>query len=360
MRLPIVPILLLTAAPALAADTRTVVLAASRSGRIEAYNPSDLRLSGTIAVNHGVESISVSPDGHTLYVAQESSHTVGCCALFSLSLESHDMCSFASKGMFAVPSPDGRFLFTQGLRGVTLFDAVNLTGLAEMRASGTYNLQPSPDGEWLIGITNSPKPSLDVFDLKMHNLDHQLAVPAGPITGAWAGGKLQIINYQPPDTLQLWTVTADYDKLGEPKVLQFPDLHGACNEPVLLMVAGTRDRLFLAEAFGYKMDRRHACPGIRAGGIYSIDPDSRTMRRIAPSVQVNRMAASPDGRDLYVLEAGGTTKKESIRLLRLDARSGEILATAALEPDDWSLLSARIPYDLTPRGYVRAGIGCSH
>jgi DNA-binding beta-propeller fold protein YncE len=360
MRKLTLPILLLTAAAAFAEDAHTLVLAASRSGRIEAYDPYDLRLSGTIAVNHGVESISVSPDGHTVYIAQESSRTVGCCGLFSLNLENHDMCFFASKGMFAVPSPDGRFLFTQGSDGVEVFDAVSRSGLHDMRASGTYNLQPSPDGRWLIGITNSPKPSLDIFDLKMQSLERQLAVPAGPITGAWTEGKLQIINYKPPETLQLWTVTADYDKLGDPKVLQFPDLHGACNQPVLLMVAGASDRLFLAEAFGYKMDRRHACPGIRTGGIYAIDPASGSVERIAPTVQVNRMAASPDGHDLYVLEASGAAKKESVRLLRLDARSGNTLATATLEPDDWSLLCARIPNALTPHGYVRAGIGCSH
>ncbi|MGA2134506.1 MAG: hypothetical protein ABSH50_19630 [Bryobacteraceae bacterium] len=358
MRKLIIPILLFAATAAFAQDGQPVVLAAARGGRIEVRD-SGLQLMATLAVNPGLESISISPDGHTMYLAQEGSHTGGCCGLFTLNLETHEMCSFSSQGMFATPSLDGRFIFTQGEHGVDFFDASNLERRLPMRAPGTYHLQPSPDGRWLLGITNSPKPSLDIFDMQSQTLARQLNIPAGPAMGAWTGEQFHILNYTPPGKAQLWNIKADDTKLPEPKEIQLRDLHAACNQPVLLTLAGSADRLFLAEAFGYKMDRRRACPGARTGGIYTIDPTSGSAQLIAPSVHVNRMVASPDGHDLYVLQSAAAGQTGSARLLHIDARSGNTISSATLTPDDWSLLYARIPHELVPHGYVRAGLGCA-
>jgi WD40 repeat protein len=351
--------LLLLAAVASAADSHPVVLAVAREGRIEAYEPYSLQSLGSIGVNHGVESISVSPEGRTLYVAQESQRGASdCCGLYSLNLETHNLCRFGS-GMFAAPSPDGRILFAQqGSDNVRAYDAATLSPVAVMQAAGAYNLQPSPDGRWLLAITNSPAPSLHVFDVENQRLVRKIAIPSGPATGAWSGDRFYIFTYSAPGIGQLWTVKSDDTKLAAPKQIRLPDLHGACNEPVLLMLAGAPDRLFLAEAYGFKMDRRHACPDAAPGGIHVIDPSSGHVARIAPSVYVNRMIVSPDGRDLYVLQSGGRADAEPVRLLHIDARTGRTMANIALAAGEWSLALAHVPYPLIPRGYVRAALAC--
>src|ERR1022692_2534466 len=159
------PTLLLAAAPAFSEDP-LVVLAAARAGRIEIFDAS-LGPLASIGVNQLVESVTASPDGRRLYVAQESQRASGaCCGLFSLELDSLKMCLLTAPALFGAPSPDGRFLFTQGDRGVDIFNARTLRRLPTMTAPGAYNLQPSPYGRWLLGITNSPAPSVDIFDLQ--------------------------------------------------------------------------------------------------------------------------------------------------------------------------------------------------
>jgi hypothetical protein len=350
---------LLLVAAASAANSLPVILAVSREGRIEAYEPYSLQPVGSIGVNHGVESISAGADGRTLYIAQESPRGgAEGYGLYSLNLETHNLCRFGS-GMFAVPSPDGRFVFgQQGSGNVWTYDAATLGHRTIMEADGAYSLQPSPDGRWLLAITNSPAPSLHVFDVERNRLVRKIAIPSGPATGAWAGDRFYIFTYSSPGIGQLWSVKADDTRLAAPKQIRLPDLHGACNEPVLLMLAGAPDRLFLAEAYGFKVDRRHACPDTAPGGIHVIDPSNGHVERIAPSVYVNRMVVSPDGRDLYVLQSGGREDAEPVRLMHLDARTGRTLTNIALAAGEWSLALAQVPYRLVPRGYVRAALAC--
>ncbi len=351
------PTLLLAAAPAFSEDP-LVVLAAARAGRIEIFDAS-LGPLASIGVNQQVESVTASPDGRRLYIAQESQRNSGaCCGLYSLDLETRKMCFLAAPALFGSPSPDGRFLFTQGAHGVDIFDASTLSRLPTMKAPGAYNLQPSPDGRWLLGVTNSPKPSLDIFDLKFRVLARRLPIPDGPATGAWAGDRFYVFSYGAPGTGQLWSVKPENSELQQAKSIILPDLHGACNEPVLLMLAGAPDRLFLAEAFGFKVDRRLACPDTARDGVYVIQPSTGRVGHIAPSVRVNRMAASPDGRDLYVIHSSGPSPLSNSRLLHIDTRTGRVLYNVALETGDWNLALAHIPSALIPRGNVRAA-ACS-
>jgi len=354
---------LLLAASARAEDP-LVVLAAARTGHIEFFDAT-LVPRGSISVNQLVESVSASPDGRRLYIAQERQRASGvCCGLFSLELLTLKMCFLTAPALFGAPSPDGRFLFTQGDRGVDIFSASTLRQLPTMDAPGAYNLQPSPDGQWLVGVTNSPAPSVDIFDLKARAMVRRLPIPAGPVTSAWSGDRFYIFSYGYPGKGQLWSVKPEDTELPQAKPIALPDLHGACNEPVLLMMAGAPDRLYLAEAFGYKLDRRRACPDAQRGGIFAIEPSSGQVEQFAGSVHVNRMVVTPDGNDLYVLESGWRSPQRDVGLLHIDTknkRAGYSYANSpALEPGDWSLALAHISPGLIPRGHLRAAISCSH
>jgi hypothetical protein len=358
----ILPILLLAAAVARAEDP-LVVLAAARTGHIEFFDAS-LSPLGAIGVNQLVESVTASPDGRRLYIAQENLYSVpgACCGLFSLDMETHNMCFLAAPALFGTPSADGRFLFTQGDGGVDLFDARTLGRLPTMKAPGAYNLQPSPDGRWLLGVTNSPKPSLDIFDMKSRMLARQLPMPAGPVTGAWARDRFYLFNYSfegVPEKGWLWSVKPEDGQLSAARPINLPDLHGACKQPVLLMLAGAPDKLFLAEAFGFKMDRRRACPDLPMGGIYAIQPSTGQVSKIAEAVHVNRMAVTPDGHDLYVLQSTWRNRRREAGLLRIDVRTGLVTNNTLLERGDWNLALAHIPPALIPRGTVRASSYCS-
>jgi hypothetical protein len=158
----------------------------------------------------------------------------------------------------------------------------------------------------------------------------------------------------------MWEVHSWSRTLPEGQAVQLPDLRGGCNEPVLLMLAGAPERLFLAEAFGFKVDRRRSCEEAAHGGIYAIEPSSgRVEYRIAEHVFVNRMAAAAGGRELYVLDSFGPNEREGVRLLRLDAWTGRILASRESQPGVWNLALAKIPAALIPHSGVRPD-GCQH
>jgi hypothetical protein len=355
---------LLLLASTAAAQAPLVVVAAARTGQIQIFEAATLTPLGDFRVNQPVESVSASPDGRRLYIAQEEPAKPGdCCGLFTLDLETRNMCFLAAPALFGAPSPDGRFLFTQSGQGIDMFDARTLNRLPTMKAPGAYNLQPSPDGRWLLGITNSPQPSLDVFDMAASAMVRRLLIPAKPVTGAWVGDRFYLFSYgggSSPGTGWLWSVRPEDTELVAARRVDLPDLHAGCNEPVLLMLAGARDRLFLAEAFGFKVDRRGACPNTPMGGIYAIQPSTGQVSRIAESVEVNRMVVTPDGRDLYVLEPGNPkSHSRTVRLLHIDALGNRERIGVPLPAGDWNLALAHIPAALIPSGRMRSYSNCS-
>ena len=115
-----------------------------------------------------------------------------------------------------------------------------------MKAPGAYSLQPSPDGRWLLGVTNSPQPSLDIFDLAARTLARRIPVPAGPVTGAWAGDRFYLFSYGPDrGTGRLWSVKPE-----DTRAFRRSDgsscricMAGATS-PLLLMLAGARTSSF--------------------------------------------------------------------------------------------------------------------
>lgn len=347
-------ILGLAAAVAFPQEPRSVVLAAARAGRVEILDANSLATLGSLAVNGQTESISASLDGRTLYVAQGSEPTAGgCCGLYSIDLTTRQMCFLIGPALFGAPSRDGRYLFTQqGNDSVDVFDARLLTRLPSIKAPGAYSLHPSPDGRWLLGVTNSPAPSVDVFDVGRGALARRIPLPSGPAMGAWAGDRFYVYSHD-ENGGKLWRVNPENAALPPAKPVHLPDLHGDCMESVLLMLAGAPNRLFIAEAFGFKLDRRRSCAAEAHGGIYLIDPSSGGVEDyIAGGVHVNRMAVAPDGRELYVLDSFGPDEQVRAHLLRLDSRSGRVLAES--QSGAWNLALANIPEALIPRGRVRA------
>jgi DNA-binding beta-propeller fold protein YncE len=350
-------ILGIAAGAALAQDSRSVVLAASRAGRVEILDANSLRVLASLAVNGQTESVSASPDGRTLYVAQESEAArAGCCGLFSLDLSTRQMCLLIAPALFGAPSQDGRYLFTQrGNDSVDVFDAKLLARLPSIKAPGAYSLYPSPDGRWLLGVTNTPAPSVDVFDVGRGALARRIPLPSGPAMGAWAGDRFYVYSHDEGDG-KLWRVNPESTTLPAAKAVHLPDLHGDCTQGVLLMMAGAPNRLFIAEAFGFKLDRRRVCTQEARGGIYVIDAYSGGVQDyINEAVYVNRMAVAHDGRELYVMDSSGPDE-EGIRLLRIDSNTGRVLASRESQPGVWNLALANIPSALIPRGRGRASM----
>ena len=142
------------------------------------------------------------------------------------------------------------------------------------------------------------------------------------------------------------------------RLIHLPDLHGSCNEPMPLMLAGGPDRLYVAEAFGYQVDRRHNCAGTALGGIYSIQLSTGSVTTLATYLPVKRMAVSPDGHDLYVLHSPDTAHNSPARLIHIDTATGRTGYQTTLDPGDWNLTLARIPVGLFPRGPVQVANSC--
>jgi hypothetical protein len=378
-----VSIWLAAAAPGFAQDL--VVLTANRAGHIEFYSPTLGKL-GEINALGQLESVTASPDGARLYVARKDlvqnarkdlvqkkaaglkstakkneSSADKSYGLYSLDLTLRNLCFLTAPALSGWPSADGRFLFTQAQNGVDVFDPRTLNRLSTMKGTGAYNLQPSPDGQWLLGIANSADhPSLDIFDMGSMSRARGIPLVGGPFTGAWAGDHFYLFNYTGRGTGQLWSVNPEAAEASPARSIGLPDLHGACNEPVLLMLAGAPDRLFLAEAFGFQADRRHACPNAARDGVFVIHPSSGRVNHIAASVRVNRMTVSPDGQDLYVIHSSDPDASSNIRLLHIETATGRVLQDVALQGSDWNLALAHIPSDLVPHGNLRATTYCSH
>ena len=349
----VLPILCLAAAAAFAEDP-LVVIAANRAGRIHIYDQA-LNHEGTIGVNPMLESVSPSPDGHKLYLVQESRGE--CCGVYTLVMENLHMCSAGWPVMAAVASPDGHGVFVQGKDYASSYDTEVSWRTPNLK--GVYNLQPSPNGNWLLAIANTPKPVVVVADMKGNKPQRTIEIPIGPATGAWAGNTFYLFAYAAPGTGRLWKVDPEEARLTDPKDLPLPDLHGDCDRPVPLMVMGAPDKLLLAEVFGQKLDRRSACPDAATDGIYGFQASTARPAFAAPGVHVNRMAVTRDGKDIFVISSDSAEHRGELRLMHIDGHSGRIGNSATLEPGEWNLAVTRMPAAFIPHGYVRAAISCA-
>ncbi|MBI4483917.1 MAG: hypothetical protein HY652_13655 [Acidobacteria bacterium] len=336
-------------------DIRSVILTTQRKRRLHVFDASTLERLGYFTINDNANSVTATPDGRRLFIAQgPTPESDGCCALFVLDLATGAICKLIDPSSLAVTSPDGRWLFTQrGAVGIEIFDASTLARLPIMDAPGFYRLLPSPDGRWMFGTTNWRGPSLDVFDLEKRTLVRRLALPRGSAPrGAWLDEQFYLYAHDHKQG-NLWKVKPETTELDVPVQIALPDL-ATDNKPLFheLIVGG--ERLFLYEPFGHKLDRRHRSAKAVPGGIFAIEPSSgNVIGYWTSSVHFHQVMASSDGRHLYGLDSGPLGWRGPVRLLKLDATSGTVLAERLLENDVWFMALARLPKLLAPHGEVQ-------
>jgi hypothetical protein len=349
-------------------QARYVLLLASRSGFIEAVDPATLATIGSIHVGAMADWVSPLPDGATLLVGLGNPpESQICCALYSLDLETAQMHRLLFPAMRGVISPDGHALFAQrGNVGIDVIDLLALERGPNIGCCGkSYLLAPSPYRRWLFGVTETPSPSLDIFDLKSNSLARSLAVPDNPqLTGAWSRDTFYLLGFRKGQGT-LWSVTPETQKLTGGKPVDLRALGGECRlpvgegrEPVMLQppfVAG--GRLFVYEGFGMKLDRRE-CVEPPSGGLYVIEPSTgAVVAHLTPSLYFMRVVANCEGTELYGIELG--LGKGRVRLVRFDSSTGKILASREFgeKENAWGIVHVSLAYlfdSVVPRGELRA------
>jgi hypothetical protein len=91
--------------------------------------------------------------------------------------------------------------------------------------------------------------------------------------------------------------------------------------------------------------------------VREVYPSTGNVFDLAPSVRVKRMAPTPNGRELYLLDSG--ERSTPPRLIHIDTATMRTLHIATLEPGEWNLSLARIPAALVPRRNFQAANSCS-
>jgi len=148
-------------------------------------------------------------------------------------------------------------------------------------------------------------------------------------------------------------VKADNSALEGPVKVDFPDPASDCELQRRNML-GAAGRLFLYEPFGTKLDRRDSCATEIPGGLRSVDPLTGGMlARFAPDVHFASLISSADGTELYGIDVRDTSWT-SVGLVRLNAITGEVLASRNLPSDVWFIDFATVPIGLAPSGPVEA------
>jgi hypothetical protein len=338
-------------------DLREVIIATQRNRRLHVFDANTLRPLGYFTVNDNAHSVVASPDGLKLFLEQPAPPEFNrCCTLYALDLITHKLCALISPSGLGAPSPDGRWLFTQrGNIGIEVFDAKTLFRLPRIDAPGLYRLLPSRDSRWLFGITYSQRghgPSLDIFDLENKVLVRRLFTPGEYLpTGNWLGDQFFLYIYD-GNQGNLWKVTPETTKLDAPLKIALPNSIPKNQFVLHELIAGGK-HLFLYEGFGHKLARSGNSEEI-PGGIFSIEPSSgKIVGHFARSVHFARVIASPDGNWLYGIDSGQIHWSGPVRLIKLDASNGAIVAERALEQDVWFISLAKLPASAIPKGAVQ-------
>jgi hypothetical protein len=239
----------------------------------------------------------------------------------------------------------GRLFTQRGAVGIEVFDLQNLKRQPAVKAPGNYRLRASPDGRLLFGITRFPQPSLDLFDAERGVLiASQPLSDASSLAGAWLGQQYFLLTAQSGQA-NLRPVNADSGKLGQAVSLSssgsFPDCQMT---PYDIIASG--GRLAIYGQFGLKSDGACTVPG----GFVFADPGSGGVTgRFASDLTFRRMVASPDGLYLYGLDVGSPAWRR-VRIVKIEARTGQVVAEKSLDPDVWYLTTGQIPDEI--RGHL--------
>ncbi len=323
----------------------TVILTSRRDGSIEIANATNLEAISRFEIGPNANGIEASPDGATLFVTKGlRSDPNGCCGLYAIDLKKGGISFLLEPALTSAISPaDGTVFAQQGSNGVFVFDAKTFAQKPKLQGPGVYGLRASPDGRWLFGITSWPDPSLDEFDLERSKLVRSIKVPSQNLSGVWLGQVFYLYALD-GEGARLWKLTPDKIGLDAGAAIQIPAFAGAGSSYVPLALDGANGHLFLHEVFGMKLDRRSESSPDIPGGVYEINSDTGAVgNALAPGMHFARLIVAPDAGALYGIDVESLSTWGHVRLIKLDAKSGQTLATRELEPDVWNIALADIP-----------------
>ena len=329
-----VTLALLNSAVATAAGP--VLLTSRRGGWIEAFDPATLATVFRTVTPVNTESVAADPSGTRLYLTAPKYPGEGCCALYAMDLGTLHLTYLNFPVLRATPTSDRVFL-QRGNTGIESFDSNTLERRPTLKAPGVYNLQPSPDGARIFGVSYFPAPSLDLFDTAQGTRIASRPLPKNqPLAGVWVGERYYL--FQAPSGHPTMRPVAVQDAALGPTVplvpaSGFPDCEAA---PYSVIAAGSKVAIFAG--FGLKSDGMCNLPG----GYTLADPDTGAiLGRFATTMHFRQMAASGDGTSVYGLDVGDDAWSK-VRIVKLDTATGQLLAERPLESDVWYLTSGTL------------------
>ena len=335
-------------------SAKEYILAVGRTGLIEFVDPSTLTTVSSIdtnaaATSTGLNGVFANPDGRTIYIegpiGPSSQGANNCCWLYSIDIPTLQTRVVAS--IWGTKSR-GRFISA----GPSLMQPVSDAAMNAIDKFSSDRWQASADGRWWFGLRNGP--ALDLYDANRGEIIRSFAASGLDdswfASGVWLGNQFYIYASH-NGSGRLWHLSPESIQLDEgialPEVAQVPD----CQTEALTNITTVGGRLVLYEIFGSKIDRRSRCDGV-PGGAWVIDPDtSRIVLQIAPHLHFWELVPSRTGSELYGITASVMPGTQSpAELVRVDARSGNVLQVRPLESDYWWLGAAAL--QSIPSGHV--------
>ena len=336
MRAVRIAVTLALSTSAVAAATDPVLLTSRRGGWIEAFDPATLATVFRTSTPTNTESVAADPSGTRLYLTAPENPGEGCCALYAMDLDTLHLTYLNFPVLRATPT-SSRVYMQRGNVGIESFDSYTLERRPTWKAPGVYDLQPSPDGSRIFGVTNFPSPSLDLFDAAQEARIASQPLPRNqPISGVWVRERYYLFQ-APGGRPSLRTVGLKDAALGPAVPLVpasgFPDC-----EPAPYSVIAAVSKVAIFAGFGGKSAGTCNLPG----GYALADPDTATvLGRFAPAMHFRQMVSSDDGVYVYGLDVGDNAWK-TVRIVKLEAATGQLIAERTLEPDVWYLTSGTL------------------
>ncbi len=317
--------------PAFAATPPTVLLAATRAGRVETIDPSTLATLSRISTPSNTNSVAASADGKRLFIAAPGKSGGGCCAILALDSASEPMKEIEWPAM-GVTVAGNRVLAQRGNVGIDVFDSQTLQPLPAIATNSYYELKASPNGRSAFGITYAPELSLALFNLVSGQrvVSHVFA-PGSILAGTYVGNDYYLFAVEEGEA-RIHHVRSDTGQFEERVVSMPTSLFRECGG-VPYDAAPVGDKIAIYGQFGLKGGQSCETPG----GYVLADPGARTAsQRLVPELHFRQLVGV--GGFLYGLEVGDGSWRQ-VRLLKLDPASGTTLAERALDPAAWYLTS---------------------
>ena len=342
-----------------AQDLKNSVLAARRGGVIEVIDPLTLKTVSRIhfdvpAGSAGLDGAFGSADGTAIYVEGPitglPNNSGGCCFLYSV-----DLATLQTKKVAGIWGSQSRqaFVISNGV----VYRTAELSTSGTIAGTDADQLYLSPAGHDLFGVGRFRGPALDIYDLVHGSAIHHL-VPTGLEGNWWPSGAVSGERFyfyaakSDGSAARLWTASADTAELGPGVAVEtFGQIPG-CMQSRLEEITAAGGRLFVYEAFGFKIDRRNTCHTQIPGGAWPLDPGTgRLLRQIAPDLHFSALIPDRVEPALYGL-ASGPNWQAPVKLVRIDARDGRVMESRLLDADFWRIATASLR--ATPTGDVRA------